>query len=110
MLYNCRIKFNQIVPLCRNTLSTIAGKRVVLFSYGSGLASSMFSLRVSEDTAPGSDLDKLVSSLSDLKARLDSRKGVEPSAFEQMMKLREETHHLGTCRFNGTHLKEICFL
>ncbi|KAI0224663.1 Hydroxymethylglutaryl-CoA synthase, cytoplasmic [Lamellibrachia satsuma] len=80
--------------IATNTLSSVAGKRVVLFSYGSGLASSMFSLRVSEDTAPGSDLDKLVSSLADLKTRLESRKRVDPSDFEKIMKLREDTHHL----------------
>lgn len=45
--------------------------------------------------ASGSSLDKLVSSLSDLQARLDSRKKVSPAVFSENMKLREETHHLG---------------
>ena len=44
----------------------------------------------------GSPLDKLVSSLCDLKARLDSRRKVSPNVFSENMKLREETHHLGT--------------
>lgn len=44
----------------------------------------------------GSVLDKLVSSLSDLNVRLDSRKKVSPAVFSENMKLREETHHLGT--------------
>lgn len=43
----------------------------------------------------GSGLDKLVSSLSDLKVRLESRKKVSPAVFSENMKLREETHHLG---------------
>lgn len=43
----------------------------------------------------GSSLDKLVSSLSDLKVRLDTRKKVSPAVFSENMKLREETHHLG---------------
>lgn len=43
----------------------------------------------------GSALDKLVSSMSDLKKRLDSRQKVSPAAFSESMKLREETHHLG---------------
>lgn len=43
----------------------------------------------------GSTLDKLVSSLSDIQARLDSRKRVPPAVFAENMKLREETHHLG---------------
>lgn len=45
---------------------------------------------------PGSSLDKLVSSLSDLQTRLDSRKCIPPEEFAQIMKLREDTHHLGT--------------
>lgn len=36
-----------------------------------------------------------MSSLSNLKARLDSRKKVSPAVFSENMKLREETHHLG---------------
>lgn len=47
------------------------------------------------DCVSGSGLDKLVSSLSNLKARLDSRKKVSPAVFSENMKLREETHHLG---------------
>lgn len=44
---------------------------------------------------PGSALDKLVSSISDLRQRLDSRRKVSPAVFSENMKLREETHHLG---------------
>lgn len=50
----------------------------------------------------GSVLDKLVSSLSDLKVRLDSRKKVSPAVFSENMKLREETHHLGMAVLTGT--------
>ncbi|NWU44926.1 HMCS2 protein, partial [Hylia prasina] len=72
----------------------LAGSRIGAFSYGSGLAASMFSFRVSQDAAPGSPLDKLVSSLADLPARLDARKRVAPKDFAEIMKQREETHHL----------------
>jgi len=76
------------------TAEVCAGKRIVLFSYGSGLASSMFSLRASTDVSPDSPLQRLVGSLVDLKTRLDSRQKVEPQVFEKTMKLREDTHHL----------------
>lgn len=36
-----------------------------------------------------------MSSLCDLKVRLDSRSKVSPAVFSENMKLREETHHLG---------------
>ena len=68
---------------------------MVLFSYGSGLASSMFSLRASQDASPGSRLETLVSSVANVKERLDARFKTEPEKFEEIMKLREETHHLG---------------
>lgn len=76
------------------TLDTIAGKRVVLFSYGSGLASSMFSMQFSMNKAAGGSLERLVNSLSDLKQRLESRQCVRPEDFDNYMKLREQTHHL----------------
>ncbi|KAL5017079.1 hypothetical protein ScPMuIL_006668 [Solemya velum] len=80
--------------LSSRTLSDVAGKRVVLFSYGSGLAASMFSLSVSEDQSPGSPLEKLMSNMSKIPERLESRQKREPSVFADMMKLREDTHHL----------------
>lgn len=67
----------------------------MLFSYGSGLASAMFSLRVTEHKAPGSALERLVLSLNNLQQRLDSRMKVPPEEFDNCMKLREQTHHLG---------------
>ncbi|KAL8177973.1 UNVERIFIED_CONTAM: Hydroxymethylglutaryl-CoA synthase, mitochondrial [Gekko kuhli] len=80
--------------LAQYSAEQLAGSRIGVFSYGSGLAASMFSLKASENSAPGSPLEKLVSSLSDLGARLESRKCVPPEKFAEMMKIREETHHL----------------
>ena len=67
----------------------------MLFSYGSGLASSMFALRASNNCDPDSVLARLHDSLSDLTHRLESRKKTDPVIFDNVMKLREETHHLG---------------
>lgn len=55
----------------------------------------MYSLTVSEDCSPGSNLDKLVSNLLDVRQRLDLRQKVSPVDFEKIMKLREETHLKG---------------
>ena len=62
-----------------------------MFSYGSGLASAMYSLRVAAGSAA---LDALCANMADLHRRLDDRKTVPPAEFERVMKLREETHHL----------------
>jgi len=94
----------------------LAGQRLVLFSYGSGLASSMYSLRISSNAAPGSPLSNLLDSIADLEARLSLRQKVAPAEFAQTMKLREDTHHLApykpvgstTTLFPGTwYLTEV---
>ena len=75
------------------SLDELAGKRVMLFSYGSGLASAMFSFRISDDFGPSSPLNTLVTSLKDIPARLASRKEVEPAEFLETLKIREHTHN-----------------
>ncbi|XP_044302150.1 hydroxymethylglutaryl-CoA synthase, cytoplasmic isoform X2 [Varanus komodoensis] len=72
----------------------LAGQRIGVFSYGSGFAATLYSIKVSQDATPGSSLDKITASLSDLKARLDSRKCIAPEVFAERMLLRQETHHL----------------
>ncbi|CAL5872537.1 uncharacterized protein PFLUO_LOCUS6801 [Penicillium psychrofluorescens] len=60
-------------------------KRIGLFSYGSGLASSMFSAKIVGDVSPM--VEKL-----DLHNRLDARKVLEPKAYDDMCQLREHAH------------------
>ncbi|XP_027719241.1 hydroxymethylglutaryl-CoA synthase, cytoplasmic isoform X2 [Vombatus ursinus] len=76
------------------TPQQLAGQRIGVFSYGSGFAATLYSLKVTQDATPGSALDKLTMSLCDLKTRLDSRTCVAPDVFAENMKLREESHHL----------------
>ncbi|XP_028936150.1 hydroxymethylglutaryl-CoA synthase, mitochondrial [Ornithorhynchus anatinus] len=80
--------------LSQRSAEQLAGSRIGAFSYGSGLAASFFSLRVSQDAAKGSSLDKLVSSLTDLPGRLASRKRLSPEQFSEIMKQREECSHM----------------
>lgn len=82
--------------ISRHNLENISGKRILLFSYGSGLASSMFSLRVSDVNCctPDSTPARMLDSLKDLTKRLDSRQKIDPADFSQMMALRERIHHL----------------
>lgn len=80
--------------IAQHSPQELAGQRIGVFSYGSGFAATLYSIRVTQDATPGSSLDRLTSSLSDLKARLDSRRNVSPSVFADNMKLREDTHHL----------------
>ncbi|XP_014674710.1 PREDICTED: hydroxymethylglutaryl-CoA synthase 1-like isoform X2 [Priapulus caudatus] len=80
--------------LASKPASEMAGKRVSLFSYGSGSASSFYSLRVSTDLKPGSPLNRLVGSIANLEDRLAARTKLSPPEFDSVMKLREKTHHL----------------
>jgi len=67
----------------------LAGRNIALFSYGSGLASSFFSMQVSSDIGPDSALSKLLACLSDVQHRLDERVKVSPENFVTSLGLRE---------------------
>ncbi|XP_028661366.1 hydroxymethylglutaryl-CoA synthase, cytoplasmic isoform X2 [Erpetoichthys calabaricus] len=80
--------------LAQYTPQQLAGKRIGVFSYGSGFAATLYSIRVTQDATPDSSLDKLIASLFDLKSRLDARRKVSPERFAEIMSLRQKTHHL----------------
>lgn len=76
--------------LCNKDMSDLLGKRVTLFSYGSGLASSMFSLKITNNQ---NDLAPILQSFSEAYKRLDERMEVSPSHFVEVLKLREKRHN-----------------
>nr|QEV81804.1 Hydroxymethylglutaryl-CoA synthase [Prunella vulgaris] len=76
--------------LIHNKSSDLAGKRVILFSYGSGLSATMFSLRFTEGEAPFS-LSNIVSVMS-VAEKLKSRHELEPEKFVELMKLMEHRY------------------
>ncbi|KAK4166463.1 hydroxymethylglutaryl-coenzyme A synthase C terminal-domain-containing protein [Cladorrhinum sp. PSN259] len=65
--------------------SALEGKRIALFSYGSGLAASFFSLRVNGST------EKIAKTL-DIPNRLLARRAVPPQAYDDMCNLRKQAH------------------
>lgn len=74
----CGSVYGGLVSLISNVApKTLRGKRVGIFSYGSGLASSMFSLKVVGDTSDM--MEKL-----DLHSRLDARKTVAPEVYDEV--------------------------
>jgi hydroxymethylglutaryl-CoA synthase len=82
----CGSVYGGLVGLISNIPSkTLQGKRLGVFSYGSGLASSMFSLKVVGDTTELAD--KL-----QLQQRLDARRVVPPQVYDDMCMLREKAH------------------
>ncbi|KAL9602336.1 MAG: hypothetical protein Q9219_001902 [cf. Caloplaca sp. 3 TL-2023] len=78
--------YSGLVSLLSNvTGDDIAGKRVGIFSYGSGLASSFFSLRVAGDVST-------IAEKLDLHKRLEARRVVDPTVYDEMCNLREKAH------------------
>ncbi|KAG1448896.1 hypothetical protein G6F56_008813 [Rhizopus delemar] len=65
---------------------SLQSKRILLYSYGSGLAASMISFRVSSST-------EKIKSVLNLRERLDARTHTKPEEFAEAMKMREATHN-----------------
>lgn len=74
----CASVYGSLVALLSNIASDqLKGRRVAIFSYGSGLASSLFSLRVVGDT---SEMAKQLN----LHPRLEARRTVAPEVYDEV--------------------------
>ncbi|KAL5554863.1 hypothetical protein UlMin_037099 [Ulmus minor] len=76
--------------LLHNKNSELAGKRVVLFSYGSGLTATMFSLQLREGQHPFSLAN--IAAVMDVAGKLKSRHEVAPEKFVETLKLMEHRY------------------
>jgi hydroxymethylglutaryl-CoA synthase len=82
----CGSVYGSLCSLIANVDSEAAiGKRVGMFSYGSGLASSMFSFKIRGSI-------KEMQKELDVHARLDARRTVAPEVYDEMCNLREKAH------------------
>ncbi|KAF4967623.1 hypothetical protein FZEAL_10516 [Fusarium zealandicum] len=63
----------------------LEGKRIGLFSYGSGLAASFMSFRINGSV-------EKISNVLDITARLEARRAVAPATYDQMCDLRKQAH------------------
>lgn len=78
--------YSSICSLLSNVSNEdLQGKRVGIFSYGSGLASSLFSFKIRGSVE---EMQKKV----DLHNRLDSRKVVAPEVYDETCNIRERAH------------------
>ncbi|CAI9093908.1 OLC1v1029512C3 [Oldenlandia corymbosa var. corymbosa] len=76
--------------LIHNKTTALDGKRVILFSYGSGLSATMFSLRLREGQHPFS-LSK-IASVMNVSEKLKSRHEFPPEKFVETMHLMEQRY------------------
>ncbi|OAA61181.1 hydroxymethylglutaryl-synthase [Niveomyces insectorum RCEF 264] len=71
--------------LALNDSAALQGKRIGLFSYGSGLAASFCSFRVNDST-------ENISRVLDIPARLAARRAVPPETYDELCNLRKKAH------------------
>ncbi|KAI9556302.1 hypothetical protein GHT06_018876 [Daphnia sinensis] len=76
--------------LVSKNAESLLGKRIGMFSYGSGLASSMFSLQVSKDAGR---VEPLLASLRDIPSRLEARTALPPAEFTAILKAKEDSYN-----------------
>ncbi|KAI9076636.1 hypothetical protein K1719_041109 [Acacia pycnantha] len=76
--------------LIHNKHSTLANNRVILFSYGSGLTATMFSLRLHDGQHPFTLSN--IAKVMDVGGKLKSRHEVTPEKFIETLKLMEERY------------------
>nr|AQZ26753.1 3-hydroxy-3-methylglutaryl-CoA synthase [Eucommia ulmoides] len=76
--------------LLHNKHSTLAGQRVIIFSYGSGLTATMFSFRIREGQHPFSLGN--IAKVMNVDEKLKSRHEFTPEKFVETMKLMEHRY------------------
>lgn len=85
--------------LINSDVTELAGKKVGVFSYGSGLASSMYSIAITSDTQA---LATFKNSLNYVQPLLDSRQKVTPEEFTKLMEIREKNNHAAPYEPSGS--------
>lgn len=85
-LYSCLVSY-----LTSKPLEKLTGRRILLFSYGSGSAASMFSAHLSSDTRA---LKKLISAIEEVRGRLEDRVKVSPEEFTAHLDHKKKTFSL----------------
>lgn len=76
-MYTASVYGSLCALLSNVSADDLQGRRIALFSYGSGLASSLFSIKVN------GDISKMVTNL-DLHKRLEARRTVEPEVYDEV--------------------------
>jgi hydroxymethylglutaryl-CoA synthase len=100
-LYGCLISHLVSAPY-----KSLDKSRIVLFSYGSGFAATMYSIVINE--ANNSDqfsLRKIIDNLTEKRNLLDDRIDVDPVLFDKYLHHRQLNHKRGELNFDERSLK-----
>ncbi|XP_053666643.1 hydroxymethylglutaryl-CoA synthase 1 [Anopheles marshallii] len=93
-VYSCLVSL-----LVGSDVDELLGKRVGVFSYGSGLASSMYSIAVTTDRDRLADFKRQLNYVQPL---LDRRTKVDPAEFTKLMEVREKNNHAAPYEPSGS--------
>jgi len=83
----CASLYGGLMSLIDSKRDDLIGKRIILFSYGSGACSSLFSLKVVKSVAH-------IATIADVGARLYQRSFIHPEEFTKML-LQNEKRYTG---------------
>ncbi|KAG4411099.1 3-hydroxy-3-methylglutaryl coenzyme A synthase [Cadophora malorum] len=84
-MYSASVYSGLVSLLSTVDSASLQGKRIGVFSYGSGLASSLFSLKIVGNT-------ETIAKTLNLQERLDARTVVAPEVYDSMCELRKKAH------------------
>lgn len=76
--------------LINNDVNDLLGKRIALFSYGSGFASSFFTIKTTSDA---DKLSTITSNVKHLLPLLKKRVKVSPDDFTKVLEIHQKNHH-----------------
>ena len=79
----------------RTSLDDLHNKRIGMFSYGSGLIASMFSIISVNRPKQKFNLEKIKNQLSDIEKRLDSRVCFSPNDYTSILERKELLYNKG---------------
>jgi hydroxymethylglutaryl-CoA synthase len=97
-LYGCLVSY-----LLNTNEDNLYSSRIILFSYGSGFASSMFSIVVSDVNKCQENrftLRKILNNLSKVKTNLDNRIEIIPKFYDKYLQHREVVNKKGLLKRN----------
>lgn len=92
-MYTASLYGGLVSVLINQSIEQIAGSKIGLFSYGSGLAATMYSITVSKNCNDNSALADLISGLSNVKKQLELRKRIQPEKFNAILEVKKLNCH-----------------
>ncbi|XP_043463417.1 hydroxymethylglutaryl-CoA synthase 1 [Leptopilina heterotoma] len=93
-MYTPSVYSGLVSLLISKPIEELAGNKVGIFSYGSGLASSMYSMRITDNCAKSSELARLIDNLKYVREQLSARQQISPDDYTRILDLREKNCHV----------------